>query len=325
MVPGNNGMRDQIFALEFIKKHVKLWGGNPNSITIMGMSAGGASTHFHYLSPKSRGLFHRGWSQSGCTLNPWVLMEEPLAKTKKLAANLGCGTTNIEEMVSCLKTRPARQIVASVKEYQPWLYTPFSPFGLVVDSWAKDPVLPKHPYLIIKNKEVYDVPWIVSYTDSEGLYPAADFYEDLKDLETRWNELLPHILDYNYTLDVRKHDEISQKIRKYYLEEKKVSKGTFKDFIPVVSDRIFVTGIQKTALWQAAVTKSPVFTYFFTYRGAHSWSEYRAGTNKDFGASHGDDTAYIYNYEAVDTSSTESDKKMIKFMIDLLTSYASTG
>ncbi|EFA11999.1 esterase 6 precursor [Tribolium castaneum] len=328
VVPGNNGMRDQIFALQFIKNHVKHFGGNPDSITIMGMSAGGASTHFHYLSPKSRGLFHRGWSMSGTTLEPWVLMEQPLAKTRKLATIVGCSTGKIDEMVTCLKTRPARQIVGAVKEYQPWLYTPFSPFGLVVDSWAADPVLPTHPYQIIKNKQVYDVPWIASYTNSEGLYPAADFYHDeyLQDLDERWNDLVPHLLDYNYTVERTKMDEVSQKIRKYYLGNKQVTKSTYMDFIPVVSDRIFVIGIQKTARWQAAVTKSPIYSYVFSYRGAHSWSEFcSGGSTENFGASHGDDTAYIYKYDVVKTATTDQDKKMIKFFVDLLTTYARTG
>ncbi|KAJ3644895.1 hypothetical protein Zmor_022595 [Zophobas morio] len=328
VVPGNNGAKDQIFALEFIKQHVKYFGGNPDSVTIMGMSAGGASVHFHYLSPKSRGLFHRGISQSGTTLDPWVLQEQPLQKAKKLATNVGCRSKDTTKMIACLKKRPARQIVASVKTFQPWLYTPFSPFGLVVDPWSPDPVLPAHPYTIIKDKQVYDVPWIASYTSSEGLYPAADFYIDeqyLEDVETRWNELLPFILDYNYTVDPKLHDQVSQDIRKHYLKDVKVSRSTFKDFIPVVSDRIFVIGIQKTALLQASVTKSPVYSYYFTYRGAHSWSEYRGGTTEDFGASHGDDTVYALKVEAVDTTTTEKDRDMIKLFTKLVTSFAKEG
>lgn len=54
-VPGNNGIKDQIMALKWIKQNIQYFGGDPNSITISGMSAGGASVEFQYLFPKSRG------------------------------------------------------------------------------------------------------------------------------------------------------------------------------------------------------------------------------------------------------------------------------
>ncbi|KAJ8933690.1 hypothetical protein NQ318_008408 [Aromia moschata] len=82
VVPGNNGLKDQIEAFKFIRDYIRYFGGNPNSVTISGNSAGAASVHFHYLMKKSRGLFNRGISQSGTALNPWVLMENPLEKTK---------------------------------------------------------------------------------------------------------------------------------------------------------------------------------------------------------------------------------------------------
>lgn len=58
IVPGNMGLKDQNLALKWVKNHIEAFGGDPNRITLAGMSAGGASVHYHYLSPMSRGLFH---------------------------------------------------------------------------------------------------------------------------------------------------------------------------------------------------------------------------------------------------------------------------
>jgi len=55
VVSGNNGLKDQVQALKWVKRNIKYFGGNPENITISGMSAGGASVHFHMLSPLSRG------------------------------------------------------------------------------------------------------------------------------------------------------------------------------------------------------------------------------------------------------------------------------
>lgn len=57
VVPGNNGLKDQAVAMKWIKDNIQYFGGNPESITLTGFSAGAVSVHYHYLSPLSRGLY----------------------------------------------------------------------------------------------------------------------------------------------------------------------------------------------------------------------------------------------------------------------------
>jgi carboxylesterase type B len=42
-------------ALRWVQENIEKFGGDPNSVTIFGESAGGASANFHMLSPMSRG------------------------------------------------------------------------------------------------------------------------------------------------------------------------------------------------------------------------------------------------------------------------------
>lgn len=48
-------MKDQVEALRWVKKNIAQFGGDPDNVTIMGYSAGGASVQLHMLSPMSRG------------------------------------------------------------------------------------------------------------------------------------------------------------------------------------------------------------------------------------------------------------------------------
>ena len=46
-------------ALEWVRDNIAFFGGNPNSVTIFGQSAGAMSAAIHLTSPRSSGLYHR--------------------------------------------------------------------------------------------------------------------------------------------------------------------------------------------------------------------------------------------------------------------------
>ena len=69
-VPGNQGLLDQNMALKFVKSNIAAFGGNPNDITLMGQSAGSSSTLYHFMSPRSAGLFQKVIAQSGSNFSP---------------------------------------------------------------------------------------------------------------------------------------------------------------------------------------------------------------------------------------------------------------
>ena len=55
----NNGIRDQIAALQWIQDNISQFGGDPNSVTIIGESAGGTSVLALLSSPLATGMFHQ--------------------------------------------------------------------------------------------------------------------------------------------------------------------------------------------------------------------------------------------------------------------------
>lgn len=73
----NYAYMDQIAALQWIKRNIAAFGGDPNNVTIFGFSAGGVSVHSLIASPMARGLFHKAIAQSGGSRDS-VLTARPL-------------------------------------------------------------------------------------------------------------------------------------------------------------------------------------------------------------------------------------------------------
>lgn len=133
MLPGNNGMKDQVAALKWVQKNVEAFGGDPRKVTIFGESAGAGSVHYHLHSPLSKGkgllvrqtfnrvliifhilgLFHGAISQSGTALAVWAHTAPTLARQRAhaLGTLTCCPTKNSKALINCLKKIPAEEIV----------------------------------------------------------------------------------------------------------------------------------------------------------------------------------------------------------------------
>ena len=62
---GNEGLLDQVFALEWVRDNISRFGGDPYNVTIFGESAGAMSVGTLLAMPGARGLLHRAILQSG--------------------------------------------------------------------------------------------------------------------------------------------------------------------------------------------------------------------------------------------------------------------
>ena len=60
----NNGIRDMVLALEWVRDHIADYGGDPDCVTIFGESAGGEAVLLLLGTPEAEGKFHRAISHS---------------------------------------------------------------------------------------------------------------------------------------------------------------------------------------------------------------------------------------------------------------------
>lgn len=79
----------------------------------------------------------------------------------------------------------------------------------------------------------YDIPVLISTTQDEGLIMiASEGFID--ELNSNWNENLPHLLDYNYTISNEYlRTKIAEEIKKFYFGDQIVSIKTKSNLVKV--------------------------------------------------------------------------------------------
>ena len=98
---GNMGLKDQAMALKWVQRNIVYFGGDPNLVTIAGLSAGAYSTTAHMASPLSKGLFHRVISLSGAITWQKGLQNNGIKEVLVLAQRLNCSTV-LSELFNCI-------------------------------------------------------------------------------------------------------------------------------------------------------------------------------------------------------------------------------
>ncbi|XP_048755017.2 acetylcholinesterase-like [Ostrea edulis] len=135
LLSGNFGLLDQIEALRWVQKNIEAFGGNPNSVTIFGESAGGMSVSLQTLIPSNKGLFQRAISQSGVTSIHIISKKEMEKKTAALLLEkTNCNDKgDVSETLKCLQEIPVENITYafSMMDFRAALNTSYESGGFI--------------------------------------------------------------------------------------------------------------------------------------------------------------------------------------------------
>ncbi|XP_058296360.1 liver carboxylesterase 1 [Hylobates moloch] len=169
--PGNWGHLDQLAALRWVQDNIAGFGGNPDSVTIFGESAGAESVSVLVLSPLAKNLFHRAISESGVALTAVLVKKggvKPLAE--QIAITAGCKTTTSAVMVHCLRQKTEEELLETTLkmnfltlDLQGDPKESHSLLATVIDGV----LLPKTPEELQAERKFHAIPYMVGINKQE--------------------------------------------------------------------------------------------------------------------------------------------------------------
>ncbi len=158
---GNYGMMDAIAALQWVKRNINAFGGDPDNVTIFGESAGAIMVSALVGSPHGKGLFKRAIAQSGAwmglTMDRMATLAQQEQAGVKAMADMGVSS------IADLRTKSTDEVAAGIRP----------PSRIIVDGY----LVPEDLSVTFTQGRQNDVEVIAGSNHDEGTFfpggPAA--------------------------------------------------------------------------------------------------------------------------------------------------------
>jgi len=165
---GNAGMLDIVAALEWVRNNIANFGGDPDNVTIMGQSGGGAKVCILTAMPAAKGLFHKAVVLSGASVRAG---DKEYAERLGAAVLKGAGLSPSE--IGKLQELPWQTYYDVATKAQRTLAAEMAPGGAPAglrfgfNPSVDGQFLPQHPYVPAAAPTAAAVPMIICSTMNE--------------------------------------------------------------------------------------------------------------------------------------------------------------
>lgn len=223
-VPGNAGLKDQLMALKWINRNCAKFNGDPNNITVLGESAGGASVQYLMLANKAKGLFHKAIIMSGSVLCPWALSTKG-DWSYRLAKDLGYTGGNDDKLVYNFLSNVNSKLLIGPEDR---LQTEEEKFGRFFFAFApciepyvdEDSLITESPFELMKTSWGNSIPLVIGGVSFEGLIMYSKTLKNPKSINmlNGCEALVP--FDLKLARDCEKSRDFGQKLKDTYFDGK---------------------------------------------------------------------------------------------------------
>lgn len=243
-ISGNYGSLDQIATLQWIKRNIAAFGGDPSRVFLFGTSAGGGNICALMTSPFTRGLIHGVAMQSsvpvGCEIS--TLADARNGTGQRVVKALGCNTA--PDVSACLRTKSAQEIVMAA----PGNFSVLSRlYGPNVDGH----VFPDQPIKLILATRYPAMPVIIGNTSGET-GPWADTAGGITD-------------EASYAAALDKLFGIAARERIIAVYPARAYSSPRAAFAQVTTDAEFTCQSRRVARALASSQRQPVYRYMFKH------------------------------------------------------------
>lgn len=308
--PVNFGLLDQIAALEWVKRNIAAFGGDPNNVTIFGQSAGAVSVLALFASQleTTTDLFHRGIAQS-----PYAIPEHTREKAVENGTIVASALFKLGPDATAAELRQVPAELFAAKEMDGPDGEPIPVGGLAPVPVVDGVVLKKKIRQAFKDGDQKVLPLIIGSTSNEasvlaafkmeptavlariveaGGEAATDFLQELKSLYANDPEVNPRELDSN------------------------------RRFAPLLLRDMLFT-MQARWISDQHSKKSSSWRYYFSYVTEADREEHR------YGVAHGNEVVYTMGTGDIFVGTkdvfTDNDRAVSEKVVDYWYSFANTG
>lgn len=341
VLPGNNGIRDVILALKWIKENLQYFGGNPNKITLMGQQDGAALVEILLHSQKAKGLFHGVIMQSGTIWNSMYFTGKARERAIEFSKQMEEDASTTSFMLKRFADVTAKKLVESEHmavhaDEARAIQRGIIPFGPVVE--------PDHPEAIITKLPEegpidIDVPMLIGYTSRESLETNYNYLvkpQFLTFADRDFVLLIPIRAGFHFQINEKMYFRGVQDLKDFYFEEGYVKNSKPGEYITYTSDAFSFYPLDYAVRKYINESKSDVFYYTFDYSGDLNMRKIKAlkearSYDGTWGATAGDDLCYLFVckerhvYEKLMEEKDSEEMIVLNNMVRLWTNFAKTG